>query len=68
MRADEQLVGGDDVAPDPIHKGFTHLREIYFKVDPQYKGRFTVPVLYDVKQSRIVNNEVWMQRSLRSCH
>jgi putative glutathione S-transferase len=33
------------------------LRDIYFQVDPEYKGRFTVPTLYDVKQGKIVSNE-----------
>ena len=47
----------ENVTPDPIHKGFSHLREIYFKVDPEYKGRFTVPTLYDIKQGKIVSNE-----------
>jgi putative glutathione S-transferase len=41
-----------------LHKDFTHLRQIYFDVDPEYKGRFTVPTLYDKKTKRIVNNEV----------
>ena len=40
-----------------MHKDFTHLRDIYFKVDPEYKGRFTVPTLYDKKMGTIVNNE-----------
>ena len=48
---------GENVTPDPIHQGFTHLRDIYFNVDPEYKGRFTVPTLYDVKQGKIVSNE-----------
>ena len=39
------------------HEGFTHLRDIYFDVNPQYEGRFTVPVLYDKKKQTIVNNE-----------
>jgi len=39
------------------HEKFTHLRDLYFHVDPEYKGRFTVPTLYDVKQDRIVSNE-----------
>lgn len=56
-KPDEKIVG-DNVTPDPVHEGFIHLRDIYFKVDPEYKGRFTVPTLYDVKQGRIVNNEV----------
>ncbi|KAI9844204.1 MAG: S-glutathionyl-(chloro)hydroquinone reductase [Thelocarpon superellum] len=54
--ADEKLPG-DNVTPDPLHSDFTHLRQIYFKVDPEYKGRFTVPTLYDKKTGRIVNNE-----------
>jgi len=45
------------VTPDPLHKDFTHLRNIYFDVDPDYTGRFTVPALYDLKQNRIVSNE-----------
>lgn len=54
----DENIPGDNATPDPIHKDFTHLREIYFKVDPEYKGRFTVPTLYDVKQGKIVSNEV----------
>ncbi|MCJ1339825.1 S-glutathionyl-(chloro)hydroquinone reductase [Bachmanniomyces sp. S44760] len=50
-------IPGEDVRPDPIHKDVTHLRDIYFKVDPEYKGRFTVPTLYDIKQGKIVSNE-----------
>ncbi|MCJ1233784.1 S-glutathionyl-(chloro)hydroquinone reductase [Varicellaria rhodocarpa] len=53
----DEKTPGENVTPDPIHKGFSHLREIYFKVDPEYKGRFTVPTLYDVKQGKIVSNE-----------
>ena len=50
---------GDEVTPDPVkgHESYTHLRDIYFQVDSQYKGRFTVPTLYDVKQGKIVSNE-----------
>jgi putative glutathione S-transferase len=50
---------GAQVTADPIkgHEKFTHLRDLYFHVDPEYKGRFTVPTLYDVKQDRIVSNE-----------
>ncbi|KAH9815403.1 glutathione S-transferase [Melampsora americana] len=33
------------------------LREIYFKANPRYDGRFTVPVLWDTKMKTIVNNE-----------
>lgn len=53
-----ERIPGDNVTPDPIHDGYTHLREIYFKDNPEYNGRFTVPTLYDVKQGKIVNNEV----------
>lgn len=50
---------GENVTPDPIpgHEKYEHLRDIYFQVDPEYKGRFTVPTLYDVKQGKIVSNE-----------
>ena len=47
---------GENVGPDPV-KGFEYLRDLYFSVDPEYKGRFTVPTLYDVKSGRIVSNE-----------
>jgi putative glutathione S-transferase len=56
-----EVVGGEgeNVRPDPVvgHEAYKHLREIYFQVDPEYKGRFTVPTLYDVKQGKIVSNE-----------
>ncbi|KAL1886666.1 S-glutathionyl-(chloro)hydroquinone reductase [Paecilomyces lecythidis] len=54
--SDEKLPGAN-VTPDPVHPDFTHLRDIYFSVDPEYKGRFTVPTLYDKKTKRIVSNE-----------
>lgn len=42
--------------PDPLyHSGF--LREIYCRSQPDYEGRFTVPVLWDKKTETIVNNE-----------
>lgn len=53
----EKNADGEDVIPDPVHEDFTHLRHIYFETEPKYEGRFTVPVLYDKKQQRIVNNE-----------
>ena len=52
-----EKVPGENVTPDPVHEDYEHLRDIYFQVDPEYKGRFTVPTLYDVKQKTIVNNE-----------
>ncbi|KAH8912184.1 hypothetical protein BR93DRAFT_933238 [Coniochaeta sp. PMI_546] len=50
---------GENVVPDPVqgHESFTHLRNLYFQSDPDYSGRFTVPVLYDKIQQKIVNNE-----------
>ncbi|KAI0799118.1 glutathione S-transferase [Xylaria sp. FL0064] len=50
---------GENVVPDPLpgHESNTHLRDIYFGVDPSYSGRFTVPVLFDKKKNTIVNNE-----------
>jgi len=41
---------------DPIYQA-NFLRELYVKADPQYTGRVTVPVLWDKRESRIVNNE-----------
>lgn len=49
----------DDISlgtPDHLY-GFERLRELYFKADPNYNGRFTVPVLWDKKEQTIVNNE-----------
>ena len=34
-----------------------YLREIYFKSDEGYKGKYSVPVLWDKKTQQIVNNE-----------
>lgn len=53
----DEDVAGEHVTPDPVHEGYTHLRDIYFENNKDYDGRFTVPTLYDVKQKRIVNNE-----------
>ena len=37
--------------------GLSYLRELYFKAQPDYSARFTVPVLWDKKNETIVNNE-----------
>ncbi|KAJ3337716.1 S-glutathionyl-(chloro)hydroquinone reductase [Gonapodya sp. JEL0774] len=37
--------------------GAQYIREVYFKAEPEYKGRFTVPVLWDKQTQTIVNNE-----------
>lgn len=53
----EEHVPGENTTPDLVHPEFTHLRDIYFSVNSDYDGRFTVPTLYDKKQNKIVNNE-----------
>lgn len=42
--------------PDPLYK-CNFIKELYLKADPNYSGRFTVPVLFDSKLETIVNNE-----------
>ncbi|KAI9485661.1 MAG: glutathione S-transferase [Benjaminiella poitrasii] len=42
--------------PDTVNNA-AYLRDIYYKVNPNYEGRFTVPVLWDKKRQTIVNNE-----------
>ncbi len=37
--------------------GFSHLKDLYVKADPEFTGRVTVPVLWDKKEERIINNE-----------
>lgn len=46
----------EDVIPDPVNNA-DYLYEVYTHVKPDYSGRVTVPVLYDLKQDTIVNNE-----------
>jgi glutathionyl-hydroquinone reductase len=41
---------------DPLY-GFTALKQLYLKADPQYEGRYTVPCLWDKRTETIVNNE-----------
>lgn len=47
---------GEGVVADPVINA-DYLYEIYTHVEPEYSGRVTVPVLYDLKQDKIVNNE-----------
>src|SRR6478672_11249360 len=42
--------------PDSVNHA-QYLREIYLKVEPEYTGRVTVPVLWDKHTNTIVNNE-----------
>ncbi|MGX7197851.1 glutathione S-transferase family protein [Enterococcus olivae] len=44
------------VIPDPVIHA-KYLYEIYTHVEPTYSGRVTVPILYDLKQDKIVSNE-----------
>lgn len=41
---------------DPLF-GATYMHEIYTRADPTYTGRATVPVLWDMQQNVMVNNE-----------
>ncbi|KAG8949807.1 S-glutathionyl-(chloro)hydroquinone reductase [Tulasnella sp. 419] len=41
---------------DPLY-GASRIRELYLKSDPDYGGRFTVPMLWDKKLEKVVNNE-----------
>ena len=43
--------------PDPLHPEFTHQSQVYKAANPEYSGRFSVPVLWDKKLNTIVNNE-----------
>lgn len=46
----------EGVIPDPVMNA-DFLHEIYTKAEPNYSGRVTVPVLWDLKTNTIVNNE-----------
>jgi putative glutathione S-transferase len=41
---------------DPLY-GFTKFKQLYEKAEPEYTGRYTVPVLWDTEKETIVNNE-----------
>jgi putative glutathione S-transferase len=43
-------------SPDPVN-GFEYLEEAYLLTDPSFEDRVTVPVLWDTKENRAVNNE-----------
>ncbi len=46
---------GRGYGPDPIN-GFAYLSEAYHAMDPGYRGRVTVPVLWDTVTKTIVSN------------
>jgi glutathionyl-hydroquinone reductase len=47
---------GPGVVADPVHHA-RFLHQVYTAAVPAYTGRVTVPVLWDLETSRIVNNE-----------
>ncbi|KAL8686761.1 MAG: hypothetical protein Q9218_006886, partial [Villophora microphyllina] len=59
IRTDEGWIydgsGGSELR-DPLY-GFTKHSQLYFKADPNYNGRYTVPTLWDRKRETIVSNE-----------
>jgi glutathionyl-hydroquinone reductase len=58
MRTDEEgwaFRDGPGYSADPVN-GFKFLKEAYLATDPGFRGRWTVPVLWDKKLHRIVNN------------
>lgn len=38
-------------------RSFTKHKDLYLKADPNYDGRYTVPVIWDKKNETIVSNE-----------
>ncbi len=45
-----------DDQPDPVN-GFEYLADAYTLTDPSFDGRVTVPLLWDTRENRAVNNE-----------
>ena len=43
----------------------TSIRQLYWKAQPDYRGKYSVPALWDLKTQTLVNNEV---RSIQSGH
>lgn len=46
----------DEGGVDPV-LGIRYISEVYKNANPEYKGRFTVPALVDVKTKKVVNND-----------
>jgi putative glutathione S-transferase len=58
IRTDEEgwaFRAGPGYTPDPINH-FKFLSEAYYATDPHYRGRITVPVLWDTQTRQIVSN------------
>lgn len=53
----EDELPGENTGPDPLHEDVKEMRDLYFMVNPEYTGRYTVPVLWDKASDTIVNNE-----------
>jgi len=49
----DNLPGAEE---DPVY-GVSYIKELYFKADPKFSGKCTVPVLWDKRTHTIVNNE-----------
>ncbi len=47
---------GEGVVPDPVNNA-AFVRDVYTASDSTYTGRVTVPILWDLRDGRIVNNE-----------
>ncbi|WP_113913346.1 glutathione S-transferase family protein [Roseovarius dicentrarchi] len=47
---------GPGVIADPVGDA-DYMYQVYLRADPEYSGRVTVPVLWDLQQGTIVNNE-----------
>ncbi|KAH6663537.1 hypothetical protein B0J14DRAFT_621568 [Halenospora varia] len=46
-------------------EGFKNFKELYEKADPEYKGGYSVQVLWDQKKKTIVNNDSFLTPKLR---
>lgn len=51
-----QFGGYDGANQDPLF-GASYMHQLYTRADPAFTGRATVPVLWDMKQNLMVNNE-----------
>lgn len=47
---------GPGVIADPVGQA-DYMYQVYLRADPEYSGRVTVPVLWDLQQNTIVSNE-----------
>ncbi|KAL8766275.1 MAG: hypothetical protein Q9209_006907 [Squamulea sp. 1 TL-2023] len=43
-------------AKDPLY-GYTKIKDLYLRADPEYDARYTVPFIWDKEKETIVNNE-----------